>query len=125
MEGSPKEGQSLEEVKQLLLDELEKIRKGEFDANLLQAIVLNKEIEKIRAFDDNSSRCFLLKDAFIQSMDYRDKFNELAMMKLVNKEYLVDFANEYLNVDRAVVYKRKGRSLMRRKLRSRRFIRWN
>ena len=108
LEGSPKEGQSLEEVKQLLLDELEKIRKGEFDANLLQAIVLNKEIEKIRAFDDNSSRCFLLKDAFIQSMDYRDKFNELAMMKLVNKEYLVDFANEYLNVDRAVVYKRKG-----------------
>ena len=108
LEGSPKEGQTLEEVRGLLLGELEKIRKGEFDINLLKAIVLNKEIEKIRAFDENTSRCFFLKDAFIQGIDYRDQFNELAMMKEVDKEYLVDFANNFLNVDHVVVYKRKG-----------------
>ena len=108
MEGSPKEGQTLEEVKGLLLAELEKIRKGEFDENLLKAIILNKEIEKIRAFDENESRCFLLKDAFIQGLDYRDKINELNMMKEMKKEYLVDFANAFLNVDRVVIYKRKG-----------------
>lgn len=108
LQGSPKEGQTLEEVKELLLGELEKIRKGEFDANLLKAIILNKEIEKIKAFDENESRCFLLKDAFIQGLDYRDKFNEIAMMKEMSKDYLVDFANLYLNMDRVVVYKRKG-----------------
>jgi predicted Zn-dependent peptidase len=108
LQGSPKEGQTLEEVKELLLGELEKIRKGEFDANLLKAIILNKEIEKIRAFDENESRCFLLKDAFIQGLDYRDKFNEIAMMKEMSKDYLVDFANVFLNMDRVVVYKRKG-----------------
>lgn len=108
LQGSPKEGQTLEEVKDLLMLQLEKIRKGEFDENLLKAIILNKEIEKIRAFDENESRCFLLKDAFIQGIDYRDKFNELAMMKEVSKDYLVDFANAFLNMDRVVIYKRKG-----------------
>lgn len=85
----------MEEVKELLLAQLEKIRKGEFDENLLKAIILNKEIEKIRAFDENESRCFLLKDAFIQGLDYRDKINELNMMKEMKKEYLVDFANAF------------------------------
>ncbi|MEY4315879.1 MAG: hypothetical protein RI977_1256, partial [Bacteroidota bacterium] len=108
LQGSPKEGQTLEEVKELMLAQLEKIRKGDFDANLLKAILLNKEIEKIRSLNENESRCFLLKDAFIQGLDYRDQFNELAMMKEMSKEYLVDFANLYLNMDRVVVYKRKG-----------------
>lgn len=108
MQGSPKEGQPLEQVKSMLLLQLEKIRKGEFDENLLKSIILNKEIEKIKALDENTNRCFLLKDVFIQGLDYRDAYNELEMMKLMTKDFLVDFANQYLNMDRVVVYKRKG-----------------
>lgn len=106
--GKPKEGQKLEEVKDLMLGQLEKIRKGEFDEGMLKAIILNQEISQIGQYKENTSRCFMLKDAFIQGVDYRDAFNELAYMKAMSKNYIVDFANDMLNIDRVVIYKRKG-----------------
>ncbi|MSP57444.1 MAG: insulinase family protein [Flavobacteriaceae bacterium] len=114
--GKPKEGQKLEDVKQLLLGELEKIRLGNFDEQMLKSIILNEEIGKIKQFKDNTSRCFFLKDAFIQNIDYRDAFNELAEMQTMTKEYIVDFANEVLNRDRVVIYKRKGEPLAAEKI---------
>lgn len=37
--GSPKEGQSLDEVKTLILDQVEKLKKGEFDDWMIEAVV--------------------------------------------------------------------------------------
>ena len=109
--GKPKTGQTLEEVKELLLGQLEKVRKGEFDKSMLDAILLNEEISNIRKYKENVSRCFFLKDAYIQGIDYRDAYNDLAAMREMNKDYIVDFANLFLNQDHVVIYKRKGESV--------------
>ncbi len=106
--GNPQEGQTLDSVKNLLLMEMEKIRKGDFDENLLKAIVLNADIDRLKSFKNNDDRTRFLMQAFINGMDYRDAFNELWDMSQMTKENIVDMANEYLNADRVVIYKRKG-----------------
>ena len=42
LHGEPREGQSLEEVKNYLLIELDKIKNGQFDTWMLSAIIKNQ-----------------------------------------------------------------------------------
>lgn len=105
--GEPQEGQTLDSVKTLLLQQMEKVRKGEFDVDLLKSIVLNKDIDLLKSFKGNQARASFLMQSFVAGKTYRDAYNELYEISLLTKEDLVDFANEYLNADRVVVYKRK------------------
>ena len=57
LSGEPREGQSLEEVSALLLDQIDLIRKGEFDENLLEAIFNDMEKDQMRGYERNWSRC--------------------------------------------------------------------
>jgi hypothetical protein len=43
LQGKPTEGQSLDEVKNLLLQEIDKLRKGDFSDDLIQSIVNNEK----------------------------------------------------------------------------------
>ena len=44
--GSPRQGQTLEEVKDLLLSELDNLKKGEFDDWLIEAIINDLKLKK-------------------------------------------------------------------------------
>ena len=46
MEGTPKNGQTLEEVRTLLLEEIGKLKKGEFDENLIAATINNNKRDR-------------------------------------------------------------------------------
>lgn len=108
LSGKPKEGQKLEDLKSLLLGELDKIRKGDFDEKMLKSIVLNEEINKIESYKDNGTRTYFLMSTFVNDLDYRAAASELALMSEITKAEIVAFANEFLGNDRVVVYKRKG-----------------
>jgi predicted Zn-dependent peptidase len=51
-----KEGQTLEEVKDLLLEQLDLIKKGQFDEWLISAAANNLKLNEIRGFDSNGGR---------------------------------------------------------------------
>ena len=46
--GEPKEGQGLEEVKGIMMDEIEKLKKGEFDQELIAATINNYKKQQLR-----------------------------------------------------------------------------
>lgn len=106
--GVPRENQTLEEVQQLILDEIAKIRKGEFDEKQLQAIIDNKEVELLRSYKDNYSRCSNIADAFIRGYSWKDYQLLLNAYKEVKKEDLVAFANQYYSDKMVTVFKREG-----------------
>lgn len=54
--GKPKQGQSLDEVKDLLMAEVDKLRKGEFDDGLIEATVNNLKLSSMNALTSNYSR---------------------------------------------------------------------
>lgn len=109
MGGAPQAGQTLEEVQSLLLDELKKIRNGEFDESMLEAIITNERYNMIRGYESNRNRTESMGDAFIARMPWETIAHREQLMKKITKEQIVDFAKKFLNENNyAAIYKRQG-----------------
>ncbi len=107
--GYPNEGQTLEEVRALLLGELAKLRAGNFDDDLLVSVVNNNKLQYLRALDNNGARTRQLVNAFINHVDWAQEVGKLDRMAGMTKQQIVDFANRYLLDNNFVcVYKRMG-----------------
>ncbi|MBR0494472.1 MAG: insulinase family protein [Muribaculaceae bacterium] len=107
--GYPNEGQTLEEVRELLLGELAKLRAGDFDDDLLVSVVNNNKLNYLRALDSNGARTRQLVNAFINHVDWAQEVGKLDRMAGMTKQQIVDFANRHLLDNNFVcVYKRMG-----------------
>lgn len=103
---TPKEGQTLDEVKALMLAQVDSLRKGRFDDELIQAVRANMKRDAEENYLDNASRAdlmhchFIFGDNWVEDTRFLDK---------VTKEDVVAFANKYLGDNNYVaLYKRQG-----------------
>ncbi|MEE2953585.1 MAG: insulinase family protein [Bacteroidota bacterium] len=106
--GTPKQGQDLEEVKDLLLGQIEEIKNGNFPDWLLDAIISDLKLDKIKKYESNRSRSNEFVNAFILDIDWEKYQNELADLAKITKQDIIDFANQYYTNNYVVVYKRQG-----------------
>ena len=106
--GMPKQGQTLETVKSLMLAEIEKFKKGEFSDNLLQAVVNNMKLDYYRSLQNNKSRADKFVDAFINGQKWEDQVHTLDRISKMTKKQIVAFANRHLRNNYATVYKKQG-----------------
>ena len=108
--GRPKTGQSLDEVRDLLLSEVAKLRDGDFDENLIEATINNYKMQLMRSFEENDSRAILYVYSFISGTDWADEVARIDRMSKITKQDIVDWANKYLGPESyAIVYKREGK----------------
>ncbi len=110
LSGNPREGQKLEEVKALLIAEIEKLKKGEFEDWMLPAAIKNFKLQDQQNNLYNSSRAYKMTNAFILGQNWIDVVNANQKLEKVSKQQLVDFANKYLKNNYVVVYKRHGKT---------------
>lgn len=107
--GLPKEGQSLKEVRQLLLDEVKKLRNGQFEEDLLPAIVNNYKRYYYQQLDDNSFRANQFVNAFINRVPWEQVAGEINRISKLTKADIVEFANQHLLDNNLItVYKAQG-----------------
>lgn len=106
--GTPKQGQTLDEVKDLLLSQVEKVKKGEFDDWLLDAVVNDLRLSKIKEYENSSRTAYAYLDAFIGFQDWSDRLVMLDEMKKITKQEVVDFANSLYGDNYVAVHKIKG-----------------
>lgn len=106
--GKAKEGQKLEEVKELLLAQLELVRQGKFDDWLIPAILNDFKKSKMQQLESNDARADMFVSAFIYGAEWQDVVNEINELSTITKEELVQFVNRYYAQNYVVVYKRKG-----------------
>lgn len=107
--GKPKSGQTLDDVKELLLAQLDLIKKGDFDDDLMTASINNMRLQKMRQMESNQSRAMMMAQAFMNNIDWADAAHELDRYAEITKEDVVKFANKYFNEKNyVVVYKRQG-----------------
>lgn len=104
----PKEGQTLEEARDLMLGEIRKIAKGDFDEALLEAIVNNMKLDYMKELESNEDRASMFVSAFINGIEWKDKVEEIERLGKITKSDLMRFASEYLTDGYACVYKHKG-----------------
>lgn len=106
--GEPREGQDLAEVKQLLLDQLELLKKGEFEDWLIEAVVNEFKTNKMRAMESNGARANNMVMAFTNNMPWAEYITLIERMEKVTKEELIAFVNEHYGENYGVVYKLTG-----------------
>lgn len=106
--GVPKEGQSLEELKKLLLDEIEKIKKGEFDDWLISAAINDLELHKIKESENAEGLASRLVESFIRNQSWSENVNYFSEMRKITKDDVVKFANEFYQNNYVIIYKTKG-----------------
>lgn len=106
--GRPKQGQTLEEVQSLMLEQLEKIKKGEFDEWLLQAIINEQKLSFMRALERSFPRAYYMINGFINETPHSEVVSFIDKLGKITKVKLVAFANENYKDNYAVLYKRFG-----------------
>lgn len=109
--GTPKQGQTLEQVKDILLEQINKLKKGEFDESLIKAIVSNLKLSEMQAREDNTNRVENIVDEFIKDRgeQWDKNVSFLDDAEKLTKKDIVEFANQFFtDEDYAVIYKRKG-----------------
>lgn len=108
MQGRPTQGQSLEDVKTLMLGEIDNLKKGNFDDNLITSIVNNLKKNKILATESYGSRAGDLMDAFTNELDWKEEVAYTEQLSKLTKKDIVDFANKYFGDNYVCILKRKG-----------------
>ena len=115
--GTPKDNQSLEEQRALILEELEKFKRGEFDDDLLPSVINNKRLNYFRSMQNNRARVSEMVNAFIYGADWKDVAGRLDRQSKMTKEQIIDFARRHIRDDNYVcVYKRMGIDTTQKKI---------
>ena len=117
MQGRPKAGQTLDDVKDLLLAELKKLRDGDFDEAMLEANINNFKLYQQYYLDSNQGRADLFVQSFVNGTDYADEVAQLNRISKLTKEDVVAFANKYLkDTNYALIYKKQGKDPNEKKI---------
>lgn len=106
--GSPKEGQSLDEVRQLFLMEMDKLKAGDFSDDLLPSVVNNMKLQYYNSLESNRARANMFVESFIIGKPWKQEVQSLDRIAGMTKEQIVDFANRHFRDNYVAVYKRQG-----------------
>ena len=106
--GTPKEGQTLDEVRGLLLDEMEKLKAGEFSDDLLPSVINNLKLQYYNSLESNQARANMFVQSFVNGTPWEQEVQSLKRLEGMTKEQIVDFAKRHFGQNYAAIYKRQG-----------------
>ena len=106
---SPKEGQKLEEVEKLLLEQLDVLKKGTFPDWLMSAVITDMKLQKTKELENNQTRASAFVDAFVNGTEWTKAVNTIERLSKITKQEVMDFVNaHYSETNYVAVYKRVG-----------------
>ena len=83
-------------MKTLVLGEIDNLKKGNFDQDLITSIINNIKKSKIYESEKYGDRAGSLMDAFTSELDWRDQVAYVNDLSKISKADIVAFANKYL-----------------------------
>lgn len=95
LSGKPREGQKLEEVKDLLLSQIQLVKEGKFEDWLLKAIINDYKISKMRQFESNKARADAMVEAFISGKKWAEYISETDQLAALSKQDIINVAKGY------------------------------
>lgn len=109
LSGRNKRGQSLDEVRALLLEQVDLLRKGAFPDWLMEAGINNLRLQEMRSAENSRSRAMSMMYSFLNGTPYEQTIRYLDRLGEVTREDVIAFANQHIRDDNyAVVYKLQG-----------------
>lgn len=104
----PREGQSLPEAEALLMQEVQRLRDGDFGEWMLEAALRDLRLREIKNNERNEGRVGLIAHTFALGIDWARMARRFEWWAEVDKADVTAFARKYLGEGRAVVYKHQG-----------------
>lgn len=108
MGATPRQDQSLEEASTLLLEQVDLLKKGDFDESLIASIVRNAKKSQMLQAENNAWKAYTVLDAFILDKPWEYFSTYYDRMAKISKTEVVEWANNNLGENYVAVYKRKG-----------------
>lgn len=105
---TPKAGQSLEEAEQLLQQQINRLKKGDFQDWLLSAIINDRKLRNIRIFENADGTATQMYNAFVHFQDWQDIVDFDTKLAQYTKQDVVNFANRTFKDNYVIAYKRQG-----------------
>lgn len=107
--GRPMQGQTLEQLRDLLLQQIELVKQGQFEDWLLEATINQLKLIRMEQAESNDSRAHLMAYAFVEYLTWGQVCNEIDELSKITKQDVIDFANRIFKKNNyVVVYKRQG-----------------
>ena len=100
--GRPAPGQTLDQLRDLLFEQVELVKQGKFDEWMLEAAINNTKLSLMKQAESNNSRASAMAYAFVQHQNWQDVCNEIDELAKITKKDLVNFANEILKANNYV-----------------------
>ena len=104
--GRPTQGQTLGQLRDLLLGQLDLVKQGKFDESLIEASINQLKLEIMEDAESNDSRARQMAYAFVQHQTWDKVCNEINELAKITKKDIVDFANRICKDNNyVIVYK--------------------
>ena len=104
----PKNGQTLDEAKKLLLDQIELIKKGEFQDWQIPAIINDMKIQQMKSLETADGLATALYGSYINNQNWDSELNQINEYEKITKDDVVKFANEFFKDNYVIIKKEKG-----------------
>ncbi len=104
---TPKEKQSLKEAKELVLAEIEKLKKGDFPDWMMEAVANKYRLSLLRQFQSRYG-VYAFLNSFIYNKSWESVLSFGDELEKVKKNELVDYANKIFKSNYVVLFKTKG-----------------
>lgn len=116
--GSPTSGQNLKELKELILEQFQIVKKGNFPDWLMPAIINDFKVRELDGLKNNRNRVSAINEAFVHGLEWKEKSKEIAILAAITKQEVIDFVNgpTYKNNYVAVYKEQTEEKLARQKV---------
>ena len=101
-------GQSMKKVENMMLTEIEKIKKGEFSDDMSEAVKTNLKKDFYKKLENPNLRGYYIMDAFMENKQWNDMLKFPEEVDKITKDDLIKIANKYYGNDYFVLYSKTG-----------------
>ena len=92
-------GQSLEKAEVIIMDQIEKLKSGDFSDEYFRAIILNKKKELALLNESNNERAYYMVSAYMQGKSWNEYKSKWDILKAISKADIVAVANKYFTAN--------------------------
>ena len=104
--GSPTKGQTLQDLRDLILKQLEIVKKGEFPDWLMPAIINDFKVRELSGLKSNRNRVSAINEAFVYGLEWEEKSKEIRALERITKQDIINFVNSaFYDNNYVVIYK--------------------
>jgi predicted Zn-dependent peptidase len=104
----PKENQTLSEAKEMMLEQINLVKKGDFPDWMLPAIINDFKLQRLKGLETAEGLATNLYDTYIKGRTWEQELSEMDEYASFTKQDVIDFANVFFKDNYVIINKEKG-----------------